>query len=138
MQELDQRDRELLGALQGEIPFVSTPYAFIGQEKSDHWARRFEANKKELYIEFREANGREPTDSEVDAMMERSLFYVCPSRNEGFGLSALEAKAAGKAVAGFEVGVCPGYCCWNSDTVNTSAGYSSTLFAPGLELYRRI
>lgn len=31
MQELDQRDRELLGALQGEIPLVSTPYAFIGQ-----------------------------------------------------------------------------------------------------------
>ena len=31
MQEMDQRDRELLGALQGEIPFVSTPYAFIGQ-----------------------------------------------------------------------------------------------------------
>jgi DNA-binding Lrp family transcriptional regulator len=31
MQELDQRDRELLGALQGEIPFVSTPYAVIGQ-----------------------------------------------------------------------------------------------------------
>ena len=31
MQEMDQRDRELLGALQGEIPFVSTPYAFVGQ-----------------------------------------------------------------------------------------------------------
>lgn len=31
MQELDQRDRELLGALQGEIPLVSTPFAFIGQ-----------------------------------------------------------------------------------------------------------
>lgn len=31
MQELDQRDRELLGALQGDIPLVSTPYAFIGQ-----------------------------------------------------------------------------------------------------------
>jgi DNA-binding Lrp family transcriptional regulator len=31
MQELDQRDRELLGALSGEIPLVSTPYAFIGQ-----------------------------------------------------------------------------------------------------------
>jgi DNA-binding Lrp family transcriptional regulator len=31
MQELDQRDRELLGALQGEIPLVSTPYSFIGQ-----------------------------------------------------------------------------------------------------------
>jgi DNA-binding Lrp family transcriptional regulator len=31
MQDLDQRDRELLGALQGEIPLVSTPFAFIGQ-----------------------------------------------------------------------------------------------------------
>jgi DNA-binding Lrp family transcriptional regulator len=31
MQDMDQRDRELLGALQGEIPLVSTPYAFIGQ-----------------------------------------------------------------------------------------------------------
>ena len=31
MQEMDNRDRELLGALQGEIPLVSTPYAFIGQ-----------------------------------------------------------------------------------------------------------
>jgi siroheme decarboxylase len=31
MQDNDQRDRELLGALQGEIPIVSTPYAVIGQ-----------------------------------------------------------------------------------------------------------
>jgi DNA-binding Lrp family transcriptional regulator len=31
MQEIDQRDRELLGSLQGEIPLVSTPFAFIGQ-----------------------------------------------------------------------------------------------------------
>lgn len=31
MQELDNRDRELLGALQGEIPLVSTPYAVLGQ-----------------------------------------------------------------------------------------------------------
>lgn len=31
MQETDQRDRELLGSLQGEIPLVSTPFAFIGQ-----------------------------------------------------------------------------------------------------------
>jgi len=31
MQEMDQRDRELLGALQVEIPIVSTPFAFIGQ-----------------------------------------------------------------------------------------------------------
>lgn len=31
MQENDQRDRELLNALQGEIPAVSTPFAVIGQ-----------------------------------------------------------------------------------------------------------
>ena len=31
MQEIDQRDRELLTALQGDTPLVSTPFAFIGQ-----------------------------------------------------------------------------------------------------------
>jgi len=31
MQEIDQRDRELLGALQSEIPLASTPFALIGQ-----------------------------------------------------------------------------------------------------------
>lgn len=31
MQDIDQRDRELLSALQGEIPLVSTPFAFVGQ-----------------------------------------------------------------------------------------------------------
>jgi siroheme decarboxylase len=31
MQDNDQRDRDLLGALQGEIPLVSTPFAVIGQ-----------------------------------------------------------------------------------------------------------
>ena len=31
MQEIDQRDRELLTALQAETPLVSTPFAFIGQ-----------------------------------------------------------------------------------------------------------
>ena len=31
MQDIDQRDRELLGALQGDIPLVSTPFAFLGQ-----------------------------------------------------------------------------------------------------------
>lgn len=31
MHEIDQRDRELLAALQGEIPLVSTPFAFLGQ-----------------------------------------------------------------------------------------------------------
>src|SRR5437764_13627678 len=31
MYEIDQRDRELLAALQGEIPLVSTPFAFLGQ-----------------------------------------------------------------------------------------------------------
>ena len=32
MQENDARDRELLGALQGDIPLVSTPFAVIGQQ----------------------------------------------------------------------------------------------------------
>ena len=32
MQDIDQRDRELLGALQGEIPLVSTPFALVGQQ----------------------------------------------------------------------------------------------------------
>src|SRR2546430_359151 len=31
MQEIDQRGRELLGALQGELPLLSTPFAVIGQ-----------------------------------------------------------------------------------------------------------
>ena len=31
MQDMDQRDRELVVALQGEIPLVSTPFAFLGQ-----------------------------------------------------------------------------------------------------------
>jgi DNA-binding Lrp family transcriptional regulator len=31
MHEMDQRDRELLTALQGEIPLASTPFSFIGQ-----------------------------------------------------------------------------------------------------------
>ena len=31
MQDIDQRDRELLGALQGDIPLSATPYALIGQ-----------------------------------------------------------------------------------------------------------
>lgn len=31
MQDIDQRDRELLNALQGDVPLASTPYAFIGQ-----------------------------------------------------------------------------------------------------------
>jgi DNA-binding Lrp family transcriptional regulator len=32
MQEIDQRDRELLSALQGDVPLVSTPFAVIGQQ----------------------------------------------------------------------------------------------------------
>lgn len=31
MQEMDQRDRELVNALQSELPLISTPYAVIGQ-----------------------------------------------------------------------------------------------------------
>lgn len=32
MQEVDQRDRELLNALQGDIPVSSTPFAIVGQD----------------------------------------------------------------------------------------------------------
>ncbi|HUP44962.1 MAG TPA: Lrp/AsnC family transcriptional regulator [Thermoanaerobaculia bacterium] len=32
MQDNDQRDRDLVGALQGELPLVSTPFAVIGQQ----------------------------------------------------------------------------------------------------------
>jgi siroheme decarboxylase len=32
MQEIEQRDRELLAVLQSEVPLVSTPYAVIGQQ----------------------------------------------------------------------------------------------------------
>src|SRR5262249_34259037 len=31
MQDIDQRDRELLGALQGEILLIATPFAVLGQ-----------------------------------------------------------------------------------------------------------
>ena len=31
MHDVDQRDRELLGALQGDVPLLSTPFAVIGQ-----------------------------------------------------------------------------------------------------------
>ena len=31
MQDSDARDRELLSALQGDIPLVSTPFAVVGQ-----------------------------------------------------------------------------------------------------------
>ncbi|HYM62960.1 MAG TPA: Lrp/AsnC family transcriptional regulator [Thermoanaerobaculia bacterium] len=31
MQDIDQRDRDLIGTLQGDIPLISTPYAVIGQ-----------------------------------------------------------------------------------------------------------
>src|SRR6476661_1007563 len=32
MQDNDARDRELLGALQGDMPLVSTPFAVVGQQ----------------------------------------------------------------------------------------------------------
>lgn len=44
---------------------------------------------------------------EVRGHMARCLCYVCPSRNEGFGLAALEAMAAGKAVVATRVGGVP-------------------------------
>src|SRR5687768_18181611 len=39
MQEMDQRDRELLGALQAEIPLVSTPFARSEEHTSELQSR---------------------------------------------------------------------------------------------------
>jgi DNA-binding Lrp family transcriptional regulator len=53
MQEIDQRDRELLAALQGEIPLVSTPFAVIGQlidMSEKEVIKRIERLKREGYV----------------------------------------------------------------------------------------
>ena len=53
MQDIDQRDRELLGALQGEIPLVSTPFAVIGQQidmSEKEVIKRTERLRREGYI----------------------------------------------------------------------------------------
>jgi siroheme decarboxylase len=53
MQDNDQRDRDLLGALQGEIPLVSTPFAVIGQQidmSEKEVIKRIEKLKKEGLI----------------------------------------------------------------------------------------
>ena len=53
MQEIDQRDRELLGALQGEIPLVSTPFAIVGQQidmSEKEVIKRTERLKREGYV----------------------------------------------------------------------------------------
>ncbi len=53
MQEIDQRDRELLGALQGEIPLLSTPFAVIGQMidmSEKEVIKRTERLKREGYV----------------------------------------------------------------------------------------
>jgi glycosyltransferase involved in cell wall biosynthesis len=45
--------------------------------------------------------------AEVSHLMRASLFVVVPSRQEGFGMTALEAMAAGKAVVATKVGALP-------------------------------
>jgi len=53
MQEIDQRDRELLGALQGELPLLSTPFAVVGQMidmSEKEVIKRTEKLKREGYV----------------------------------------------------------------------------------------
>ena len=53
MQDIDQRDRELLGALQGEIPLVSTPFAVVGQQidmSEKEVIKRTERLRREGYV----------------------------------------------------------------------------------------
>jgi len=53
MQDIDQRDRELLGALQGDIPLLSTPFAVIGQQidmSEKEVIKRTERLKREGFI----------------------------------------------------------------------------------------
>ena len=55
MQDIDQRDRELLAALQGEIPLVSTPYAVLGQQidmSEKEVIKRTERLKKRWHTEL--------------------------------------------------------------------------------------
>lgn len=67
MQEMDQRDRELLTALQGEIPLVSTPFAIIGQA--------LEMSEKEV-IKRTERLRREGTIRQLAAQFDaRALGY---------------------------------------------------------------
>lgn len=47
-------------------------YAVIRKDKSEEWSTRYAANLNEAYIGFRDANGREPTDEEMDAIAERA------------------------------------------------------------------
>ncbi len=67
MQDNDQRDRELLGALQGEIPLVSTPFAVIGQ--------LIEMSEKEV-IKRAERLKREGVVRQISAQFDmRSIGY---------------------------------------------------------------
>ena len=67
MQDIDQRDRELLNALQGDVPLASTPFAFIGQS--------IDMSEKEV-IKRTERLKREGLIRQISAMFDmRALGY---------------------------------------------------------------
>jgi DNA-binding Lrp family transcriptional regulator len=67
MQDIDQRDRELLNALQGDVPLASTPFAIIGQ--------MIEMSEKEV-IKRIERLKREGVIKQVSAQFDmRALGY---------------------------------------------------------------
>jgi len=67
MQDIDQRDRELLAALQSEVPLVSTPFAVVGQ--------RIDMAEKEV-IKRAERLKREGIIKQISATFEpRAIGY---------------------------------------------------------------
>lgn len=81
MQEIDQRDRELLAALQGEIPLISTPFAGLGQ-----------------VIDMSEKEVLKRTERLKRSGLIKQVSAIFDSRSLGFRSSLVAAKVAEDAV----------------------------------------
>lgn len=81
MQEIDQRDRELLAALQGEIPLISTPFAGLGQ-----------------IIEMSEKEVLKRTERLKRSGMIKQVSAIFDARSLGFRSSVVAARVAEDAI----------------------------------------